>query len=389
MKWDNKGHEFDNFASEIVDKDFYIYGCGEIGQALYKDIKNANCLKGFIDNSIDKVGTKYKDIPIYSHTELLKNEKKENICVIVAVGKAYETEIIKSCLEAGFEENKNLFIYWNFKKTILPILYAYICNKVYLNVFSLSVTDKCSLRCKDCALLFPYLKEKRDRELQEIKKDLDILFRNVDYISFFEIIGGEPFLYPELDEVIRYIGEYYGEKVGKLVVTTNATIIPKENILDVLKEYNVEVGISDYKKIESLHKNTYRLKSILEKKAVQYLVNSELVWVDFGLKDRSINKSAVDAEETMHTCGIECITLRDGKLYYCFAAYMAEKIFYCDKEGVNSGVIDLLRENVSSKVIMEWSLGYTDLGYLEMCKHCNGQYNNKNVVTPGIQIKSK
>lgn len=48
MKWNNKGHEFDEIGQRFkVNKRVWIYGAGENGRDLFERLKFADCVEGF------------------------------------------------------------------------------------------------------------------------------------------------------------------------------------------------------------------------------------------------------------------------------------------------------------------------------------------------------
>lgn len=61
-------------------------------------------------------------------------------------------------------------------------------------------------------------------------------------------IGGEPFLYPHLQEIVEYlIGQ---KKVLGIMLITNSTIMPAPQVLELLRNPKVFVEISDYGHLE-------------------------------------------------------------------------------------------------------------------------------------------
>ena len=65
-----------------------------------------------------------------------------------------------------------------------------------------SLTTRCNLKCKNCGSLMPFYAHPKDVELDTIIKSLDRFFSCVDRVVRINVIGGEPFLYPHLAEVI-------------------------------------------------------------------------------------------------------------------------------------------------------------------------------------------
>ena len=67
-----------------------------------------------------------------------------------------------------------------------------------------SLTTRCNLKCKNCGSLMPLYAHPKDVELDVIIKSLDRFFACVDRVVRVNVIGGEPFLYPYLADVVDF-----------------------------------------------------------------------------------------------------------------------------------------------------------------------------------------
>ena len=63
----------------------------------------------------------------------------------------------------------------------------------------------------------PHFVSPDHRDLETIKSDIDLFFNKVDYVSVFHLVGGEPFLYPHIEDVIRYVLLNYITKIGMVL----------------------------------------------------------------------------------------------------------------------------------------------------------------------------
>ena len=121
-------------------------------------------------------------------------------------------------------------------------------NKLYLARTDLSMTEYCNLRCKNCNMLMPYFKHPKHRDLEQLKEDIDTYFNWVDQVQVFNLLGGEPFLYPHVLELTKYLCENYRNRIDQVVFFSNGTLIPSEELLKLMREYEIEVQVSDYRK---------------------------------------------------------------------------------------------------------------------------------------------
>ena len=99
--------------------------------------------------------------------------------------------------------------------------------KIYLRSLDVMITTKCSLKCESCANLMQYYVAAKNTD-HEILSAIEILNDNVDAISEFRIIGGEPFMNKGWAHIVNGIIEKHPER--KIFIYTNGTIVPKDEI---------------------------------------------------------------------------------------------------------------------------------------------------------------
>lgn len=110
-----------------------------------------------------------------------------------------------------------------------------------VEVLKLIITTRCSLKCEGCCALMDYYKpiQQKDAEFEDTVRAFDLVMNNLDYVGEVTPIGGEPFLYSKLDELLCYIAESpYTRKIGRVLLITNGTIVPKESTLKILQQYS-------------------------------------------------------------------------------------------------------------------------------------------------------
>lgn len=103
-----------------------------------------------------------------------------------------------------------------------------------------SVTNVCQSRCKTCRIWELYKKQpaKRQEELQ--LREIQDIFRSMGHVYIFNISGGEPFLRPDLPDIIAAACRYLTP--GIIHIPTNAIagkLIEKriQKILEVIAPY--------------------------------------------------------------------------------------------------------------------------------------------------------
>ena len=379
MRWGNKTHELDTKAFELLKnpdkyKCVYIFGAGLIGNQIMPVFMTYGILKGFIDNNKLKQKKGCRGINVYSLDEYLKI--KEGI-IVVAVSEKNRPEIIQNLEKYKLKKNKDYFLSNDFFCDIFPIISYFLFNRLYIDLAQISLTERCTLRCKKCAHGCSAIDDskKRDLTLEEIYKSADSFFCKVDYIREFVLIGGEPLLHQELSTAINYIGERYRHQIGTFSITTNGTITPNVQVLNMCKQYGVLIRISNYiRAIPNLGKSQTRLLEALKENEIEYILDEEdLNWTDYGFDYLDRHASANELINVFDACKTSCREIRENKFYFCV---MARSV--AENMGLNVGKedyldLDTLQGEKGRKELMEFNLGYSSKGYLDMCNFCNGK----------------
>ena len=246
-------------------------------------------------------------------------------------------------------------------------------KKITIPYMDFSITTLCSLSCKDCTEWIPYLKEKKIFSFDEIKKWLDNLFNNIEYVCFITILGGEPFLNPELYKIVKYL--LYLQSVGYIGyirIVTNGTIVPKDNVIKLLSESDVLVNISDYKNTGN---NIKKLVEIFNQNNVKYFYANDFKWTDLGRPNGKKKLSYEQLSYYFETCFIkDCALFIEGKLYHCGRTYIVEKNGWDNPK--DNEMIDFNTKYSKESIINKILLFYSKT-MLSTCAYCNEPQNSK------------
>lgn len=136
-------------------------------------------------------------------------------------------------------------------------------------------TTRCNMRCKGCSSLLPLFEKPCDVEIGQILQDFDLFFSGVDECIRITV-GGEPFLYPCLDEILRYLLKQ--DKVLGILLITNSTLLPKPEVVELLKNPKILIEISDYGHLQKMS----RLIELLEENDIFFKVLTDQTWTDMG-----------------------------------------------------------------------------------------------------------
>lgn len=202
-------------------------------------------------------------------------------------------------------------------------------------VVYLEITTMCTLACKLCIAKIPYYKSHEHVEFKYIKKDIEKLFEVYDYIEKLDISGGEPLLYPNLSEVLNEALKYKN-KIGKIRLITNGTILPSGDVIDVMKANSkMELVLDDYGKLSSKKIEILELaqNNDIHIRYNCYTGDKQFCegFIDLGkFNDRNYNKETLQAiYDKCHNANYMCLALKKGKLYQCIHSLVACELGYC------------------------------------------------------------
>ena len=357
-----------------------IFGAGGIGFDIYDFIKDKIKVLAFVDNDISKQGQKHCGVPIISI-----DDNKAN-CLIIIASNIYCNEIAKQLEEQGMKYGENYLHYIEF----ISLFMWTKSKQLWLNKTDLMITFRCTLKCLNCGLFIPYYKNKIDRGFDEIKTDIEAYFNIIDGVREFSILGGEPFLNKEFCKILDFIGRKYRDRIHNLQIITNATIVPNNDILELISKYNIQVAISDYSKTNpTISPKIKKFTDVIEDKNISYIKLAMDKWVDLGGVNYSNDLPQSILVSMFNRCKSQCRSLYDRKLYYCALGFTA--VNSGNYNYIEDGFIELNNtENILKikKEILKFECGEFEKGYIEHCKYCKGQPSiNREYIVAAKQIK--
>lgn len=363
-----------------------LFGYGKQGKKVLSTLQKDFKIIAIVDNDAKKTGGTIDTIPVLYFDDAVELLKKYKI--IVTVAEYYYKEIVKQLKKINLIENKDFIMY---KPFILEWYYKYK-KKVYLLKVDVIVTSLCSLKCENCSLFIPYWKKKENFNIENLKDDADQLFRCVDFVLDIDIIGGEPFLYKDLNTLLLWYGKHYRHKIGHLGIITNGTVIPNRTTLDIIKEYNIIVSISDYSETVGYKERVDELCELLTRNQIKYIRNTDIQWFDFGFPRQKYCYEGEAVKKHMECCNTICNCLNEGHIYYCTTAWAAYKGgIYPEafKNGIGYVNLNEVNENslADKKNILDCCSGNIKGEFINFCKVCGGYGNdNGNKIKTAIQL---
>lgn len=208
-------------------------------------------------------------------------------------------------------------------KIVLRIIYAplaliknlpYLFTEMYyISNYNLTVTNKCSLNCKNCNALMPYYSNPKDIPYKELINEIEQLVKIVNNIGNIVLLGGEPFLYKDLDLIINNLAKR--KQIKGIRIVTNGTILPSIKTLETISNKKVLVSISNYGEHA---KNRDKLIESFKKFNVAFVVTPMDFWIDTGLPTFN-SYNLEELKEMSNNCNerFSCLESIHGKIFPC------------------------------------------------------------------------
>ena len=326
-----------------IDEKTVICGTGLIGKLVSFGLNSMNVQNyKYYDSNDEKQGGKFLGKKILKTEEIKNLDKNTNFFIAhnyfnstmeilnsFGFTNVYDcSEILNKANYLELEKTLSDYDLKNYKREIqwyiLDVqkdlnLYG---DKLNLKCIDIEITEKCSMKCANCANLMQYYLKPENANLEQLFDNLDILMKTVDHIYEFRILGGEPFMNKEIYKIINKISGY--NNYENIVVYSNATIVPKNENLNCLIKDNLTVDITNYgKEFSKKHDETVQ---VYKENKINFRTRSAGTWTDNGeIKFYKRNKQ--EQQRVFDNCCVKnTTTLLDGKIYRCPYAANATKL---------------------------------------------------------------
>ena len=296
----------------LADKAVIIFGAGIAGKGALKILRQEKIpVAAFHDNGALKPYA-VEEIPV-SRMDFSTLKRGEVVFILTIHNM---DEAVKQLdYDLLNEKTSALLSFMEFQKfEAMQFYFERFLNKKLLTLNSLDfvITERCSLRCRECSNLMQYYAAPKNFSLEDLKRELDLICAVFDEIYEIRIIGGEPFVHPHWDEILQYVAAK--ENIKRISIYTNGTFLPSDSQCEVLKSTNAWLSISDYDELS-------RKLEPLKKKLASYKIPSEVKPISYWTRCSSFVKHNRTREELTEVfkkcCARDLATLLNGKLYPC------------------------------------------------------------------------
>lgn len=226
-----------------------------------------------------------------------------------------------------------------------------------LTSIEIHVVDHCNLKCANCNHFSP-IAEPWYISIENFTEQMQLLKQNCPWLTKLQILGGEPCLHPQIEQLCQIARDILPNEV-EIIVLTNGTVISKIEKLILIE--GIRIAITPYilNDIASVEKipwadNIFFLSS--------RPVMSETLVDPINLKNKNINF------QHCHWYTIPCLTLKEYRIYLCpFAAHINH---YFKAAG-----LEIKTDNFSTLLDIRHPISYEQLKQVskqptEACQYC-------------------
>ena len=242
------------------------------------------------------------------------------------------------------------------------------------------VSERCSLRCRDCANLMQYYQTPKDCDVDRMFAAIDAFLAVIEKLYEFRVLGGEPFLSKNLPQILDRLTTY--EKCEQVLVLTNGTIVPKKQTLRSLQNKKICVQITNY---GPLSRKYQELVALFDERKISYVVVKTDHWQDCGKIELQQRTPMELRRLFMDCCANDLLTLLHGQLYRCPFAAHAENLKAIPPFDGDS--IDLLAPTDHESLRGRLVDFYRKTNSIEACRYCLGRDSATATVPAAIQAE--
>lgn len=361
-----------------------LWGAGKLGGVVAHAIKSSGLrIAAFVDSANDKQGTIYLDCPVISPHQLYTQYSNAIVIVSCAFPIVYD-ELQKDSAVTVYDPHSFLLeidfsgyvggLTFEFASRIVENAlrnYAlYYGTGSFIERLAFLLTDKCTLNCKNCDGYIPFHAHPKTDSLDTIKNSYKKIIEVCGHVEIINLLGGEPLLHPDIAQVTRYFAN--DNRCSHVAIISNGTIVPKPELIDILKSPKCTFRISDYGNL-SRHKD--EIIALLEKEKIKYEVTNYQYWDRIPtIQQRYETSEQLNAKYA--ACTANLFYVKHGKLFQCtFVAGLSDlgRSMLPDFE---KNYVDLFpQSNKDVTLQVEKFVQQLHLRqHLDACKYCPGSH---------------
>jgi hypothetical protein len=375
-----------------------IWGAGHVGAKIYTACRQSGIeITAFCDRDPEKIGKNIHGIKIL-HTDDIPSIYPQAEMILAMNRIAEVVDELKSLNRAHWYAGGLLFDLDEVLQNP-PNSYAVsdghyllqICSIVHhifveeeaclLGSLDCVITERCSLKCRECSNLMQYYAHPVDYDIQQVIRELQALMQYVDRLFELRLIGGDVFMHRHWDVILQFaLSE---PKIDRITFYTNGTLIPRSEKLSLLSDERVMLLISDYGKRSH---NLEKLIDLCEKNRIWYRATPIDKWNACSTISRHY-RSKDDNDRLFNACCVtDVMTLQRGKIFRC--PYAANAFQLGAVEDNPYDYVDVMENALPAdpKNARKRLMNYlTSKCAIPICDYCAGRVPGVNEISPNEQ----
>ena len=408
--------------SSLLGHDVYLYGAGAVGNTFVRLFRYLGIeVKAAFDK--DYLNRKIEGIETFSPDYMKAIMKKEDDVLIISSNwrnydvisdyidhvlgemgsiEKYNGSLMHAPLQRAICADKNLrgerieyhecpscFMERNYcdllKNNLLACKKGLNINRGMskLPLIGVILGNHCSLRCEHCVESIPFNRFSRSFEDKNLIIDsISRMAKSIEFVSVIDFVGGEPFLHPDLPEIIEEVIKI--PNVGLVNVFTNGTVTPSEKLTQALKNDFVVVNISDYSNqlSEEIIERINKTELVLKTEKIPYVRVKNMTWFDMSSYEKN-SDTEEELTKRFHDCRINsCHRLYRGMLFRCLHLYAGYVSGHLSLDETVVNIFDGSSEELAIKLDEFWNRPYSSA-----CQYCELPYISR-LVPSGKQVES-
>lgn len=390
--------DFSLYSGNLV-----LWGAGKIGSITAHVLKQKGIkVLAFVDMLSSKQGTKFCGLDIISPETFFRDYANSEL-IITTVGRA---DVVPLLEEHGFTNWHDAWPllmefefadYSEYNQMYMTRMIGYyfrtiarelgLKKRFLVSRLRVMVTSRCSLRCKECSVFVPYVKNPHDDDWEQIVSDIKIFLDAVKELQEIELFGGEPLLYPNLSKIVSALKNE--ERIKQISVITNGTILPDDQLIQALKnDSRIIYRMSCYGSLSTKIEET---ESILKMNGIRHEIIDYKTWYK-NSEIKLLNETDEQLRKKFSCCMEGCgMAYWCGKIYFCATLPFLIEINAFPQSDDNFYDIRNSVSDYQKKVeeIYQYAARSNTDCYVDACRYCTGKStaNFKQSVAVAEQVK--
>lgn len=245
-------------------------------------------------------------------------------------------------------------------------------ERLFFRNVTIVINQKCTLKCKYCySYTNSYANDLRTNfPTERILRDIDLFFDAVDGVKFVPLIGGETFLHPDLNLIVRKILEK--RNFGILNITTNGVVKMHPRVFEGMQDERTQLVFSNYKESLSNEQiDVYDRNVELAKSHGLHVIEPNITptWsVPTTLSNKHYSLDTMIEKRRACLAPLNCKYLKNGKFFPCT---VTDSIFNIKVADYPTDYVEL--DTASDATDLHQKIRtLLDRKYFQSCGHCDG-----------------